>query len=91
MERRVTTVTSGGSDSTACSGHVAWLTCDGEASCSSSKADEGPDYDEGSAYNDQANGNADFFPKFLFIRAAGGSRVALHQTNGRSGEDGIVF
>ena len=84
-------MTSGSSYSTSCSGHVAWLTRDGEASCSSPKADEGPDDDEGSAYNDEADGYADFFPEFLFIRAAGGSRVALHQMNGRSGEDGIVF
>ena len=71
---------SSSSNSASRSGHalIAWLTCDGEASCSSSKADEGPDDDEGSAYNDETDGNADFLPKFLFIRAAGGGRIALH-------------
>lgn len=68
---------SGSSNPTGRSGHVARLTCDGEASCSSSKADEGPDDEEGSANDDEADGDADFFPKLLFIRAAGGGRVAL--------------
>ena len=68
---------SGSSNSTGCSGHalVAWLTCDGEASCSSPKADEGPDDDEGSAYNDETDGNADLLTEFLFRGAAGGGGV----------------
>ena len=80
MERRVTTMTSGSSNSASRSGHalIAWFTCDGEASCSSSKADEGPDDDEGSAYDDEADWDADFLPEFLLVRAAGGGRIALH-------------
>lgn len=82
---------SGRSNSAGCSSHVAWLSCDGEASCSSSEADEGPDDDKDTAYNDQADGDADFFPELLFIRAAGGGRVALHQVDGGSGENDTVF
>ena len=77
MERRVTTVASGRSNSPGCSSHVSRLTCEGEASCSSSETDEGPDDDESTAYNDEANGYADFLTEFLFVRAAGGGRVAL--------------
>ena len=68
---------SGSSNSTGCSGHalIAWLTCNGEASCSPPEADEGPDDDEGSAYNDETDGNADFLTKFLFRGAAGDGGV----------------
>ena len=70
---------SGRSNSTGCGGHalIAWLTGDRQASCSSPKANEGPDDHEGSAYNDQADRDTDFLAKFLLIRAAGGGRVAL--------------
>ena len=70
---------SSSSNSTGCSGHalIAWLSCDGEASCSSPKADEGPDDDEGSANNDEADGDANLLTEFLFRGAAGGGGVVL--------------
>ena len=70
---------SGSSSSTSCSGDalIAWLTCDGEAFCSSPKADESPDDEEGTAYKDEADGDADFLTEFLF-GAAGCGGVVLH-------------
>ena len=70
---------SGSSNPTGCSGHalIAWLSHDGEASCPSPEADEGPDDDEGSAYNDEADGDADLLTKFL-LRTARGGGVVLH-------------
>ena len=70
---------SGSSNTTGCSDHtlIAWLSCEGEASCSSPKADEGPDDDEGSANNDEADGDADLLTEFLFRGAAGRGGVVL--------------